>query len=464
MPILDETEWLVQSDNYADTTDWEDEANAHDAQFGSTSGADVNDPQFQDVVSAVANGQYARFDGVDGNSLNLPHYSALDVTTDLDLRIRIAMDTLEIDGASSNLLFRTDNTYRLDFSVISDDLRLFWHDGTALRQIISTVAPSTILNDGQVYVFRATLDVDNGDDDAEITFWWSLDTAPGSETWNQLGAVVLFGSTTSIRTTAAPMQLGLVGTAPLAPCNYYSAQVLAGIDGTLVMDVRLEDATRPFATFTERSNSEVVTINRSALPSRQLTIIDRPQMLLSTDDYFEIPDDVGLDLAAGDPGTLMVMFSTNTVTGDDVLVAKKDDLTTSAGWAMVRSGATGQGIIADGTLDDDDTVATVAVRELHTLAFVRNTTDDDLEVFLDGVPSGSATVDSTTATLANSLVARIGATSGTTALNFHEGSIFSVAWWLDELTNAEIAEADTALRAVPAPLVIPRQQLTTVRL
>ena len=46
MTILDSAELLAQAKNYSGSGDWLDEANSHDAQFGSTSGADTNDPQF----------------------------------------------------------------------------------------------------------------------------------------------------------------------------------------------------------------------------------------------------------------------------------------------------------------------------------------------------------------------------------------------------------------------------------
>ena len=448
--ILDATEWLYQPENYSGTGAWLDEANSHDAQFGSTSGADVNDPLFADFVS----GQYGRFDGVANNNITTADYAELDITGDLTIRWRIALDTWEIDGASALIMLREDNTYRAEHAVVTDNIRLFWHDGTALRNLVSTASPvDEGLNNGQVYWFETQLDVDNGASDAALTVSWALDSADGEQVWNQLGGVVLFGSTTSIRTSAAGIQWGQVGGGSVPTGDFYNGQIISGLGdaGTLVQDLHIADATEPYATFTERANGETVTINRSTLPSRQLTIIDRPQMLYSTDDYHEVPDDADLDFAEGDALSTMVAFRTNSVAaGDVVLLSKKDDLTTAAGYALVRSTANGQGIIADGTLDDDDTVATISVRTLHTLAMVRNTTDNDIEVFLDGVGSGSATTDSTTATLANALVMRIGATSGATAANFFEGSIIGVAGWRDELTDTEVLEAHQALTALPA--------------
>ena len=157
----------------------------------------------------------------------------------------------------------------------------------------------------------------------------------------------------------------------------------------------------------------------------------------------------------------MAVFETNVVAaGTDVLVAKKDNLTTSLGYALTRATATAQGIIADGTLDDDDTVATVAIHTTHTAAFVRDTTGDDIEAFLDGTGSGSATTDSTTTTLANAFPLRIGATSNTAA-SFLEGVVVAVAVWSSALTDTQIADANTLL-TVGGPGGYPHQRIATI--
>ena len=194
------------------------------------------------------------------------------------------------------------------------------------------------------------------------------------------------------------------------------------------------------------------------------TTVDRDVFVFTTDDFFEIADTADLDFAGGDDFTAIVAFYTTTVAaGSDVLLAKKDDLTTAAGYALVRNAATGQGIVADGTLDDDDTAATILVNTLHTVAMVRNTGDDDIESFLDGVGSGSATTDSTTATLANALPLRIGATSGTAA-NFFEGGIAAVAIWRSALTDAQVLEAHGRLTRLSHFPPFPRRLSTLVRM
>ena len=169
----------------------------------------------------------------------------------------------------------------------------------------------------------------------------------------------------------------------------------------------------------------------------------------TTNDYVEIADHANLDFAAGEAFTVIAVVKPTTVAaGSDVIVAKKDNLTTSAGWALVRNAATVQTILADGTADDDDTAGTLVANTVAVVAGVRNVTDDDIEAFVDGTGSGSPTTDSTTATLANALPLRIGATSNTAA-NFFEGDINAVALFRSALTDTQIAEIGTYLASTP---------------
>ncbi len=447
MTILDSAEWLRQKKNYSGSGAWLDEANSHDAQFGSTSGADANDPLFKDHDGT----QYIFMPGTVNNAMLSPDIAAYDFASDVDLTIQLWVAVPDTTPAArSTLIGNNPGNYSVGWSLYiesSGTLIYRYHDGVNHTIIFGGpgMTPDTIHHLAITHDFSGN-EVKAFLDGSQIGTTKTPGVTTGYTASTQLLRVAASGVGSTI--AAGDFYAAIVGTGAASDAAIAAVtgigEVAAGV--TAVYENVLTDATEPFAAFTERSsNAATVTIEHgsSGLVS---TVIDRNWSLLTTDDYFETPDDVNLDFAGGDAGTWMVMFRTNTVaSGDDVLMSKKDDLTTSAGYALVRSTANGKGIIADGTADDDDTVATVAIHTLHTLAMVRNTTDDDIEVFLDGVPSGSATTDSTTVTLANALVQRLGATSGATPANFFEGVIGADAGWRFALTNAEVQEAHDRL-------------------
>lgn len=453
--ILQSAELLLMANdgNKFFSPKWADRSgNNHHAQNGSAAGADTND-----ALGKTHDGtQYVFLPGTSGNYLSTPDAAALDQTGDIWVAGRFALDDWT-PATDMTLVAKWEDTsdqrsYRLMVDT-TGVLRLGWStDGTAANVVEedSTVAP--IVTDGDPLWVAGTVDVSVG------TVKFYTGGAGTTPVWTQLGSTVTGSGATSIHSGTAVLEVGTdnTGTAQFLTGDIFNAQLEDGYDegvGTLQFDVVLADATQPFATFTERSsNAATVTFNRSA-SGLVSTVIDRDQWLYTTDDFQEIADDAALDFAGGDDLSGIVVFRTNTVAaGDHVLLAKKDNLTTSLGYALVRSTATGKFIIADGTLDDDDTAATIAIHILASVAGVRDAAgDDDLEAFLDGTGSGSPTTDSTTTTLANALPVRIGATSNAAA-NFFEGSIMAVALWPagTALTGAQVQEAHDLLTTGPS--------------
>lgn len=447
MTILDSAEWLRQMKNYSGSGDLLDEANSHDAQFGSTAGADTNDPLDKDYDGF----QYLFLSGNTDNDVEITSPPAAADINDEDIATIAVWMRIPVQRTFDWLFAtRSSSGVQILFGASAGQLQVDLDDGPT---VVSTAAVN-ITVDTWHHVALVVDHTSAGDD--EMTLY--VDGSAGTPVdISALGDCAADGFIIGSQPFSTVPYLGDIATfefyKDLATASEISDAWNGGV-GTLfttltspVSAFTFADTamvTQPYASFTDpQSNSWTFSRSASGLVA---TVVDRAWALLTTDDFFEIPDDAGLDFAAGDAGTWMVMFRTNTVAaGEDVLLSKKDDLTTSAGYALTRSTATGKGIIADGTLDDDDTVATVAIHTLHTLAMVRNTVDDDIEVFLDGVPSGSATTDSTTATLANALVQRLGATSGATPANFFEGVIGADAGWRFALTDADIVQAHNLL-------------------
>lgn len=437
MSILDSAELLLQAKNYSGSGNWLDEtANSHDA---------VNNGALH---KAHTTDSYFFFPGITSNRLTVPTNANLDLTVDGEWRWDYASDdwtpSAEVEigrraegGGESQWFVRLKTDGKLNLTVYAVN-------GSTSSSFTSTAALS--LSDGVRRQLRITIDGNNGASGSDVTFYHRAANQALTDNvaaWTQLGDVVTNGVVQAYKAVAASWKFGETSVMPIG--DLYRFILYNAIAGTILLDVAAADATEPYATFTEASsNAHTVTIARSGT-ALITTVVDRDMWLLNTNDYFEVADSASLDFGNTDSFTVMATFRTRTVaSGSDVLVAKKDNLTTSLGYALVRNTTNSQGIVADGTLDDTDEKVTIAVHTIHTAAFVRNTTDDDIEAFLDGVGSGSATTDSTTTTLANAFPLRIGATSDTAA-SFLEGEICAVAVWASALTDIQIADAHTLL-------------------
>ncbi len=457
MTILDSAELLVQAKNYSGSGDWLDESgNGHDAQLGSTSGSDTNDPLYRDydgfkyvALPSTGNGNYLLDSTASADILE-------EQVATIALWVRIhgthtfarVFSTRGAQGFNCSIGGTITNEWEVFLDGVSADTTRSY-PGSLSQDVWHHVAV-TIDHTGAVDEMILYVDgvVDPGGpvDISGTGNYDAADLAIGAQRNGDNAAHQTDIATVEFyKTLATPAQI--------ATASVKVGTLLPLSSPVTVVDFNTDAAADPFATFTD-PQSNVYTVNRAAT-GLVATLIDQAQFLYTTDDYHEIVDDAQLDFAGSEDFTMMVAFRTETIAaGSDVLLAKKDNLTTAAGYALVRNAATGQGIIADGTLDDDDTAATVAARTLHTVAMIRNTADDTVETFLDGVGSGSATLDSTTTTLANALPLRIGATAGTAA-NFLEGQSVAVAVWRQVLTGAEMREADGLLTgSIPGAIQI----------
>ena len=447
MSILESAELLLQAKNYSGSGNWLDEANSHDAVNNGALFVSYSDDGFQ----------WVRFPGTTGNFMaDTSEPDEADIAAEATATIAIWARTRS-DVATFDTLFSTGlasaSGVRFGISgATAGRPRLTCDDGPTA---VHAEAAGAVSQDAWHHIV-ATIDHTSAVDEAQI---WIDGSTSGSaadiSTLNTItaehlaiGAVANANQEAAVDIAYVEMYKDLATSAEISTASNGGVGTgIAGLTGAVTV-VNFADKSmlaEPYASFTD-PQSNVYTIQRSS-SGLMTKIVAHDQWVLTTNDELEVADDAGLDFAAADNMTVMAVFETNTVaSGSDVIVAKKDNLTTSLGYALVRATATAQGIIADGTLDDDDTVATVAVHTLHTAAFVRNTTDDDIEAFLDGTGSGSATTDSTTTTLANAFPLRIGATSDTAA-SFFEGDIAAVAIWRSALTDAEILEAHGALSA-----------------
>lgn len=158
--------------------------------------------------------------------------------------------------------------------------------------------------------------------------------------------------------------------------------------------------------------------------------------------WFTVADDPGLDFAADESFTVIVVAATDDLapTGSKSLYGK---VTGGVGyWGRQFNGeAWFVGYIDDGTNNPFDvkTSAFAATGQRTVLAFVRDVASDDLEVFSDGSGSGSPTTDSTTATLANGASLFIGAQA--TSTEAFPGDIYAFGISRSALTDTQVLQA-----------------------
>ncbi len=480
MTILDSAQWHFRADAYSGSGAWLDETgNGHDAQFGSTSGADAADPVFKDFADFDRQ-SYMHSPGVFGNYASIPTATYLDPgTSDVaiwwDGAIADYSPATDLRVVSRYIATGDHRLYQFFFADVGGNPRPALTIGTATGTLRATVFGDALsgISDGERIQMKIEIDADNDAGGTDVTMfvrsganlkrdleddtdWTDLTTdtiGGGAQTWAAV--------TAELAVMAQSGDGGLPSEGDMRRVIIYHSLNQT----SKVVDIDFRDIATPFASFTESSTNEAtVTINRTGTAGR-IVIVDRNKMLLTTDDFFEIADAANLDYDAADSGTWIIAFYTNTVdAGEDVLLAKKDDLGNSLGYAVTREAATARFNIGDGSGPvDEDTVGTVAVDTLTSAAGVRNVTDDDLEAFLDGTGSGSPDTDSTTTTLANALPLRLGATSGTAA-NFGEIQIIAAAGWRTALTDAEVLEAHERLTQLPAFPPFHRRQSVLVRM
>ena len=219
-------------------------------------------------IPTTASG-YLYLPGISGNNATTLDSAALDITGDIDVRCKVALETWF--SANTQVLVSkfnaTGNQRSYALRVVSSGLLNFtWSTngaGAGANPIVSSTVALPVV-DSQTLWVRATLDVDNGASGNTVTFYTSND----GTNWTQLGDAVVTASTTSIFNSTSNVIVGSrdAGVTELARGKFFRAQILDGIGGTVAFDADFETAmtSQTVASFTESSsNAATITINRT---------------------------------------------------------------------------------------------------------------------------------------------------------------------------------------------------------
>ena len=437
--IMSQAVWWIDcsqtdsTDQVLDNQGWG--GTALTTQLGSSATADSNDPKYL----SWSGSNYLYLPGVVGNYASTPDSAALDIVGDLDIRVQVALD----DWTPSTQARLVDKVsavngggYALDIQTGGAPI-LFWSQ-TGIDYIGKAATVATGLTDGSIKWVRATLDVNNGASGNDVKFFLS----DNGIDWTQLGTTVTTAGTTSIQANTSPVQIGQAeGNVFPAAGKFYDVQIFNGIDGTKVLDVDTSIILNGSETSFLAKTGQVITINRPTTGKKAAAVV-YPLWLFGTDDYMEVADNSLIDFAATDSFTLFAVGRQFTTFGtNDAILAKKANTTnTTAGYLLGNDGTTaqlGRMQIGDGAAGTDAVTGASRVSgTLTSLAAVRNVSTDNTIVYLNGT-AGTAVTDTTTATLANAEVMRLGRLSGA-GTEYNDMELVAAAIFRRALSATEI--------------------------
>jgi hypothetical protein len=384
----------------------------------------------------MSSGTYLYLPGVASNNCTTPDAAALDITGDIDLRVKVAMDDwtpAAIQYLLSKYQTSSQRSYGLTIGTNGRPSIVWSTDGTAtgLLGAEATVAPTVA--DGATLWIRATLDVNNGASGNDVKFYTSTD----GTTWTQLGATVTQAGTTSIFNSTSVLEVGSVvgGTSNAARGKFFRAQVLNGIDGTVAFDANFETSITSLlqASFTESSaNAATVTINRSGSTYRSAGITAAGYLYPGATNTFSASATDFLNFGPSDSMTALAVWRQWTTTGDRRIIASS--FSGGGGVYNISSLTSNRGYfqVSDLTFFPTSTV-NITDGSLAVLNGVRNVPLDRLEGYLNTASSVNAT-DTTTGTLRNFGTFRIGAQFNGI---FADAEIYAAAIFRSALTAAQ---------------------------
>lgn len=286
--------------------DFDRDAGLYDTSFTGNDGltytvnqsaATTNDPL---VFGAGANvdysftgTKYVYLPGTSGNYLSTPDNAKYDITTAFEAVLRIGLDD---DGATILSQYSALAGWEV-YVGASGTIRFSWWDGAAQNNEDSNDTISYTL--GDVFWLKVTFNPDDGGGNRVTEFYTADDQATEPTSWAQLGTSVTTAGTATVSASAAPVYLGRRGSGGQ---DYegllYACRV--DVDSTTVidLDVNRDTIAADHSTITD-AQGNVWTVNRSAAPSFQATIIDRPLWLFGADTYIEVPNSSDWHIAAG---------------------------------------------------------------------------------------------------------------------------------------------------------------------
>ena len=358
---------------------------------------------------------YLYLPGVASNNASTPDAAALQITGDIDLRVKVAMDDWT-PSAVSTLIGRfagSTTTGSYTFYLTTAGLLGFYHinsSGGATNRV-STVA--TGFSDGATKWVRVTLDVDNGSTQNEVKFFTSNDGV----TWTQLGTTVTLAGVINTNAGSVPVLVGTYNsTFEPSRGKFFRAQVLNGINGTVAFDANFENSITSLlqTSFTESStNGATVTINRSGSTYRSAGVIDAGYLYPGATNTFANSAIDYLNFGVSDSFTVMAFIRQwgNPSTGR--VINKATNSSPFEGWYLRNNGTASSeevGLISSVSGSAASISPAYTLGQLFVAGFVVNRNTQTLNSIINNSFSSSVST-SALGTLTNIHPLRIGNSS-----------------------------------------------------
>lgn len=218
-------------------------------------------------VDSITTSTGLYLNGASGCYASSPSTSALNITGDIDIRAQVSLPSWTTGsyivfvsrfGASSPA-----RSYELRLN-LSNYLELVWRTAASTTVLYTSSGAATGLAPFASKWVRATLDVDNGAGGNTAQFYLSDDGVA----WTQLGVPAINIGVTDIFSSTGNLSIGLGtgGVTGQMSGQVFRAQILNGINGTVVFDANFVGQRLKAGSFIESSsNAAVVTMNGSAV-------------------------------------------------------------------------------------------------------------------------------------------------------------------------------------------------------
>ncbi len=403
---------------------------ALNATYGSTGGADANDP----LLLQHTGTNYVYLPGIAGNYIITPDEAALDLATNIEVEVDITIT--DITSLFQVVMSRDDTASSRNwaaFSVYSASgvpaFQAFI--GGVMRDYICPVVSG--VSSGTRHRLRYELTVNNGGGSSLCTFRKSLDSGV---TWTFLGTATL-GFTGSMPALVQRIDVGQKSSgANLFVGNIYQTIMRNGIGGTSVVNINCAtNITNSNATSFTATTGQTVTVNRSAT-GRKVALVTRPIWLFGTDDILEISDNGLLDFDAADSATLIVVVRRHgALNVSQQLYSKSSGVGSGIELRTDSSSSTVLISFSDGVNFPGSFAPQPASGTLYVATGIRDVAGDRLIAGVNNT-QGTPGTDTTSGSLANAGTVRIGAAwNGANAL---DAEVLAVAVFRRALTTSEM--------------------------
>lgn len=251
-------------------------------RLGSSINVDSEDPKYFDYTGLA----YVYVPGRAGNYISVPDSSELDIAGNIDIRVKVALDTWQTPSATQRIIGKygaeENRTFLLNYTT-GQNLQLIWYS-TSITQHIATSTAALSTSNGVPKWLRVTVLVNNGSGGTNVNFYTSDDGI----TWTAVGSTVTIASITGFFNSTAPIEIGDVSStsSPMAG-KIFNIEINNGINGVPVLKMDTSHAPTGSTTSCTCLTGQTATVNRSSSGPKTV-VVTSPGWLLGNGDFLEV--------------------------------------------------------------------------------------------------------------------------------------------------------------------------------